>query len=142
MATKASDAETTAKRRVKNPETFREKALKASEAGDKLSKRQRVRGGAASGFAKVFGPIGRALQKFFGFKAFRPLRRPVRLVGLILLPPYFRKSWRELKLVEWPSWPESRRLTFAVLVFAFVFGASVAVVDYGLDKLFREVLLK
>jgi preprotein translocase SecE subunit len=49
---------------------------------------------------------------------------------------------QELRLVTWPNWKQSRQLTFAVLVFAVIFGAAIAVVDYGLDKVFRNILLK
>jgi preprotein translocase SecE subunit len=123
------------KRLVKNPETFRERALKAGEADAKPGKRSR----AGSIVSKVLSPIGRpfkALGRFLArFRAFR-------LVGRILLPHYLRTSWQELKQVKWPNWTESRRLTFAVIIFAAVFGALIAAVDFGLDKLFRDILLK
>jgi preprotein translocase SecE subunit len=64
------------------------------------------------------------------------------LLGKILVPPYIRNSWKELKQVTWPNWKQSRQLTFAVLVFAVIFGAAVAIVDFGLDKLFKHILLK
>jgi preprotein translocase subunit SecE len=125
----------TAKRRVKNPETFREKALKASEAGETTTRRRRVASATGSGIKKTTGPFGRALKKIFGIK-------PFRILGKILLPTYFRNSWKELRKVEWPNWQESRRLTFAVLMFALVFGITIALVDYGLDKLFKNILIK
>ncbi|MFA5003999.1 MAG: preprotein translocase subunit SecE [Candidatus Saccharimonadales bacterium] len=76
-----------------------------------------------------------------GLRWFSRLRF-VRLIGRLLLLRYIRDSWRELKQVNWPSRRESRRLTTAVILFAIVFGAAIAVVDYGLDKLFKQVLLK
>ncbi|MEO6761284.1 MAG: preprotein translocase subunit SecE [Candidatus Saccharimonadales bacterium] len=79
--------------------------------------------------------IGHGLRWFFNLRA-------IKFVGTILLIKYTRDSWRELKQVTWPKWEESRQLTWAVIMFAVVFGALIAVVDYGLDKLFREVLLK
>lgn len=127
------------KRTIRNPETFRERAIKAtSEKEDKPT----VRGYLKSWLRPVFRPIWRGLKWFFTLKLFKPFRRPVRLIGLILLPRYFRNSWKELKLVTWPNWKLSRQLTFAVLVFAVVFGASIAAVDYGLDRLFKNILLK
>lgn len=123
------------KRLVKNPETFRERALKASEESDKPAKRQLVR--QAGG--KVASPIGKPFKAAGGFLG---KFRIFRLLGRILLPRYFRTSWQELKGVKWPGWQESRRLTFAVLLFAAIFGVAIAVVDYGLDKLFRNILLK
>lgn len=66
----------------------------------------------------------------------------VRFLGRILWPKYFRNSFKELKQVTWPNRRESFQLTSAVLVFAFIFGITIAVVDYGLDKLFKQVILK
>lgn len=125
------------KRRVKNPETFRERALKASEASP--TKRQGI---VKRVLSPVFKPLAKAVRSFFGQKAFKPFRRPFKLIGKIIFPVYLRRSWQELRLVTWPSWRESRRLTFAVLIFAVVFGAAVAGVDYGLDKIFKNILLK
>ncbi len=139
---KPSKKTTDKKRIVKNPETFRERAIKASETGDKPKRSARLRAASGKVTRPVFRPIGRASNKFFGAKIFKPFRKPMRLLGRILLPKYFRESWKELRLVVWPSWKQSRDLTFAVLVFATIFGVIVAVVDFGLDKLFKDVLLK
>jgi preprotein translocase SecE subunit len=79
--------------------------------------------------------IGHAVRWFFRLRA-------VRFIGRILGLGYFRRSWQELKHVTWPTRREGRRLTTAVIIFSIVFGALIAVVDYGLDKLFRQVLLK
>lgn len=127
-----------AKRLVKNPETFRERALKAGEnAGtpDRASKVKRT-GGA------VVRPIAKPVKQVAGSKPFKPIAAVMRVIGKVLLPAYIRNSWRELRKVTWPSWKQSRQLTFAVLVFAIIFGALIAAVDYGLDKLFRNILLK
>jgi len=130
------------KRVVKNPETFRERAIKASEAEDQLGRSKRLRqigGNASRPFTR---PVASAGKKAGQLKAIKALRRPFHLLGLVLFPPYFRNSWQELKLVKWPSRRDSRRLTFAVLIFAIIFGAAIALVDYGLDKLFKNILLK
>lgn len=111
-----------AKRLVKNPETFRERALKASQDADQPKKAAKLK----SAGGKVAKPTAGPLKKF--------LR--------ILTPKYIRNSWQELRKVTWPSWKESRQLTFAVLIFAVIFGAIIALVDFGLDKLFRNILLK
>lgn len=122
---------TKAKRLVKNPETFRERAVKAGEAGDKPTRSETVKKAGGS----LFSPLTSPLRRIGNFK-------PVRLVGKVIVPPYVRNSWKELKLVTWPTWKESRQLTFAVLVFAIIFGAVIALVDFGLDKIFRNILLK
>jgi preprotein translocase SecE subunit len=130
------------KRLVKNPETFRERAIKATEASGKPRRTARLTGVSGQVAGSVFKPIGRASGKIFALKPFALIGKVLRLVGKILFPVYFRKSWQELRLVTWPNWKQSRQLTFAVLVFATIFGAVIAIVDYGLDKIFRDVLLK
>ncbi|MBP7857539.1 MAG: preprotein translocase subunit SecE [Candidatus Saccharimonadales bacterium] len=79
--------------------------------------------------------IGHSLKWFF-------LLPPVRFIGKIIGFTYIRASWKELRGVTWPSFRDSRRLTTAVIIFSVIFGLLIAVVDYGLDKLFKEVLLK
>jgi preprotein translocase SecE subunit len=130
-----ADQTAKSKRRVKNPDTFREKAQKAAETSGQPKKIGRLRQGIIKLLGPVFLPAGRSLSKLFSLK-------PFRLIGRILLPGYFRNSWRELRQVTWPTWRQSRQLTFAVLVFAVFFGAAIALVDLGLDKVFKNVLLK
>ena len=68
--------------------------------------------------------------------------RPIRRVLARIVPRYFINSWREVRQVTWPSRRETWRLTGAVFIFALVFGAAVAVVDKGLDEIFKKVILK
>ncbi|MFI5271164.1 MAG: preprotein translocase subunit SecE [Candidatus Saccharimonadales bacterium] len=133
-----ADKNSKKKRIVKNPETFRERALKATTEDEKPSKKHRIRGF----FKFLLKPFRFIGHKISTFKLFKPLKKPLRLIGKVLVPAYFRNSWRELKLVTWPSFKQSMRLTYAVLIFAIIFGVSVAVVDYGLDILFKKILLK
>lgn len=76
-----------------------------------------------------FGIVGRVLGTVL-----RPLRW--------LVPSYFVNAWREVRQVTWPSRRETWRLTLAVFIFAIVFGSLVAVVDKGLDFIFKNVILK
>ncbi|MCA9326638.1 preprotein translocase subunit SecE, partial [Candidatus Saccharibacteria bacterium] len=71
----------------------------------------------------------------FKYQPFKFIAKVAGWVGLILVPRYIRSSFKELKHVTWPNRKESRALTRAVLIFAIVFGASIALVDFGLDKL-------
>jgi len=59
-----------------------------------------------------------------------------------LVPRYFINSWRELRQVTWPNRRETWRLTAAVMIFAIVFGALIAVVDLGLDQIFKRLILR
>jgi preprotein translocase SecE subunit len=119
------------KRRLRKSETVREKAEKTVAAEEKP---RRVRKSARVAGAP-FRAAGRAGNRLGKIKVFH-------IVSLVLVPRYFRNSWKELRQVTWPTWRESRRLAGAVILFAIVFGILVAVVDFGLDKLFKQVLLK
>jgi preprotein translocase SecE subunit len=68
--------------------------------------------------------------------------RIMRFLGLITGIRYVHASWQELKFVTWPSRHEGFRLTSAVVMFAVVFAVVMSGVDYGLDKLFKQLLLK
>jgi len=127
----AENADTPKRRTAKKAETVREKTEKAAENSKKPRRLQATT-------HKAGAPV-RATRKGLGkLGKFKPLR----IIGLILVPPYFRNSWKELKQVTWPKRRESFRLMFAVVAFAAVFGSLVAALDFGLDKVFKEVLLK
>jgi preprotein translocase SecE subunit len=124
--------------RVRKVETVRERTEKAQ---NRDGKPHRVRSTARSVTRPIKG-IKKALGKeYYSYtgedrdKKFLHKRRS-------LVPRYFRDAWRELKLVSWPNRRETWKLTTAVFVFAFVFGVIIAITDYGLDALFRKVLLK
>lgn len=121
------------RRMVKKAETVREKTEKSSQP--KPEKKQGVLRLALSYIAAPFKWIGRQLAKLGRFKV-------VRIIGKILWPTYFRNSWKELRQVTWPSNRETWQLVLAVIVFSVVFGAIIAVTDYGLDKLFKQVIAK
>lgn len=142
MADKQPAQNQTPKRRIKNPETFRERAIKAAEGNDKPKRFDRAKKAGGKVATPVFRPVGKAGKAFFNFPPVRIFRKPARIIGKILLPVYIRDSWKELRLVTWPNWKQSRQLTLAVIIFATIFGAIISVVDYGLDKLFRDILLK
>lgn len=118
------------KRRLRNPETIREQALKAQTESGTPKRRSLVR----STSKKVFAPL-KLVALVFRFK-------PLRWIGFVLAPPYLRNSWRELRLVTWPDRKQSRQLTTAVIIFSIVFGVLVWLVDTGLDKLFKDVIIK
>lgn len=126
------------KRRVKNPDSFRERAQKAVDAESQPGKADRARTAAT----KPFKPAAGIISQTFAWNVVTTLLKAIGRVLRFLVPRYFRNSWKELKFVTWPNWKQSRQLTFAVLIFAIVFGATIALVDFGLDKLFKSILLK
>lgn len=79
--------------------------------------------------------IGHGLRWFFRLKPFLFI---AKITGL----KYLYDSLSELRDVTWPSFRESLRLTGAVIIFAIIFGFFVAIVDFGLDKVFKQILLK
>lgn len=144
----ADEEQSKAPRRFRKVETVRQKAEKQAAGSEEP---HGTRHALWHGFTWPVRMIGRGLAKLshlpplkqigHGFRWFANLK-VVRFLAKILLIMYFINSWRELRQVTWPSRRESRRLTTAVVLFAVVFGLLIAVVDYGLDKLFKQVLLK
>lgn len=112
------------------PTTLREQSEQAQAKSNRPAKASRL------------GRILSAPFRFIG-RLFRPLGkiRFFRVIGFILAPPYIRNAWNELRQVTWPNRTQTRRLTFAVIVFSVIFGGVVAIVDYGLDKVFRALIL-
>jgi preprotein translocase SecE subunit len=133
VATVDKSTDKSKKRVLRAPDTMRSQAVRTTEkqAADAAKLPNTFWGG----FFFPFRMVGR------GFIWVGHLL-PFRILGRILLPSYFRNSFRELKLVTWPGRRESLRLTSAVLVFSVIFGGIVAIVDFGLDKLFKELILK
>ena len=134
------------RRMVKKAESVREKAEKSASAKAKPEKKTGVLrltlGYIAAPFrwlGRQFAKLGRFLNKF---KVTRGVVRVLKFLGKILWPAYFRNSWKELRQVTWPTRRETWALTLAVIIFSVIFGSIIAVVDFGLDKLFRQVIIK
>jgi preprotein translocase subunit SecE len=53
---------------------------------------------------------------------------------------YFRETTGELRKVNWPTWPEARRLTGLVLLVMLVIGIFLATVDHLSVALINLVL--
>jgi preprotein translocase subunit SecE len=125
-------------RRLKKVETVREKAEKASNASPKPRRLHTTA-------HKITMPI-RAAHRIGRKEYYLPL--PKNRVGQFLnkrrsfVPKFFKESWEEVRQVTWPSRKETWKLTLAVFIFAITFGLVIAIVDYGLDKLFRSLLLQ
>lgn len=130
------------KRRIKDPESFRQIAQKTiSEKTTKRSNKSNNK--ILSKFKnKVSNAFRASFNRLNKLPVFKQLFKLIRLLGLILIPRYIRNSFQELRGVTWPSFKESMRLTYAVIIFAVVFGVSIALVDYGLGKVFKTLLLK
>jgi preprotein translocase SecE subunit len=128
------------KPRVRKVETVRERnagvALKAEAKASKV-KRRPVRK-AARFIATPFKPLTVIAKPF----KVRPVRFIFRWIGRILWPRYFRNSFKELRQVTWTTRRQTWKLTFAVLIFAIIFGILVTLTDYGLDKVIKRIVLR
>ncbi len=133
----ADSKETSKKRQLKRVQTVRERAEKA---GGSKKPRRILRAG--STVAKPFKVAARTGRKEY----YLPL--PDNKVGRFLnkrrkvIPGYFRGAWQELRQVKWPGRKETAKLTTAVFLFAIFFMTLISVVDYGLDKVFKKLILK
>lgn len=122
-------------KRLKKQQTVRERT-QVGESGRK----RRLRNTAS----KVKTPFAKARQT--GKREYH-LPMPDNRAGKILkkrvrlAPKFMREAGQEIRLVTWPSARETVSLTMAVFIFAVIFAAIVGVLDYGLDKLFREVII-
>ncbi len=112
---------------AKTPDKKPKQTLRQAAAQQDKPKKRRLR-----------APVGSVTRLLGRVKS--TAAKPLSKIGRIIVPKYFRNSWRELKEVTWPNARQTTKLTFAVVVFATIFGALIAIVDYGLDKLFRTLL--
>lgn len=135
----ADDKTTNKKSTKKQPETVRERADKLNAKANAPKKDRKLKGKIVRPFSSI---------KSASSKIYKPIPVPDNKVGRILgkkvrfIPPYFINSFRELKLVTWPTPKEAARLTLAVIIFAVVFAVFVQVLDFVFGKLVKEILLK
>lgn len=126
------------KRIVKKPETIREKVARSDSA---QPKGRRIKS-AGTNALRPLKAVGRTARK----EVYLPL--PDNKTGRFLnkrrhvIPRYFVLAWRELRQVIWPKRRETTKLTTAVFLFAIFMGLLISVTDYGLDKLFKKLILK
>ncbi len=134
------------RRVVKKPsETVRERAAKTASIQPKKRRIRKTAGTASKPFRAIGRGIAKAARPFrFLLAPFKtkPARFVGRLLAKVLLINYIRNSWSELRQVEWPDRRTTIKLTLAVFMFAFAFAILIGVVDLGLDKLFKKLLLQ
>ena len=120
------------------PQTMRERAEREA---NKQPKQRRVHV-SLGWLLKPFRRIGRGVRRVSSLKIWRPVRFVGRILGRILFPRYLRRSFAELRQVTWPNRKQTFQLTSAVILFSVIFGLVVALFDFGLDKLFKQVILR
>ena len=128
---KTKRAQTVRERSQTDAAKPKRRVLKTAETVSKPAK------AAHKGVKKAVKPLSPLARPF----KTRPMRFIGRWLAKLLLINYFISSWKELRQVTWPNRKETAKLTAAVFMFAIVFGAIIAITDYGLDKIFRKILL-
>lgn len=113
----------------KKKPTKQARTLRQSAEASAKPKKRRLKAPARS-IAKPFKSVSQAVRKGKTGK-----------VARFIVPKYFRNSWRELREVTWPDRKQTIKLTFAVIAFATVFGLLIALIDFLLDKVFRQLFL-
>ena len=122
---------------VRKAETVREKTEKSA-----LPKREKKTGILRLTIGYIFWPLRWVGRKIAKFGRLLGRYKVFRVIGRIFWPMYFRNSWKELRQVTWPTRRETWQLTLAVIIFSIIFGVLIAIVDYGLDKVFKQLIIK
>lgn len=122
--------------RRKKSQTVRER----TQSSGKTTKRRQLKTKASA----IKTPLNKASKT--GKKEFHlplPDNKAGRILGkrVRLIPGFIKNAWSEIKLVRWPNASETIRLTIAVFIFAVIFAIIVGLLDFGLNKLFKEVIL-
>lgn len=133
MAEKRSNKKNTV---AKKKSSMRESAAKTRA---NAAKPKRVRK-AASAASKPVGAVSKALRQEYHVIP-RGDKESFWTKSRSFTPTYFKNAWNEVKQVSWPGRSETWRLVFAVFIFAIVMGLMIALLDYVLEKVLREVIL-
>jgi preprotein translocase SecE subunit len=104
----------------------------AKKKGEKKSIIKRFFGAIGSFFVKITAPVRR--NRVWKFLRRTVLRSPFR--------GYFVSSWRELKKVQWPNRKTTWKLTLTVVMFSAVFAIITTSLDFGFEKLAKQIFLK
>ena len=120
-------------------ETIRERATKSAHKASRVPRTRKLATTAGQSASKISGVLRRE---------YTPIKTGTSKTGTFLgarrsaTPRYFTQSFREFKNITWPSFGSALKLTFAVLVFSVVMATFIRALDFGFDKLFKEVILK
>lgn len=120
-------------------ESVRERADKQQARSDRQPRHRKVSSAAVRPVKGLRSVLARE---------YHPIKLPDSKTGQLLTkrrstaPSYFANSLRELKLVTWPTRRQAISLSMAVIVFSVAIALFVQLLDYGLGKLFKEVILK
>lgn len=104
----------------------------------KVTQFSKVKKVAATPFISLAQLAKRATAPIRANKLFRKAR------GSFLKSPfrgYFVESYRELKLVSWPNWKTTWKLTATVVVFSVLFAVFTTLLDVGFERIAKKIFL-
>ncbi|MDO4902158.1 MAG: preprotein translocase subunit SecE [bacterium] len=129
------DAAKTSSSAPQKTETSKPKISKyrAKVEGVELSKKKKSGKKLPKWLAVILAPfifVLRIVGKVLGF-----ILRPLAPLGR-----YFRDSWRELKLVRWPTRRETWKMTGSVIAFSVIFAGVILALDGIFSWIFKTIL--
>jgi len=68
-------------------------------------------------------------------------KKVFRLLKIFGIFGFLISPFREIKLVTWPDWKTTLRLTFAVVCFSVIFGIMISLLDWVFEIIFKKVFL-
>ena len=123
----------------KKRETVRERADKSTSKSGRAPRTRKLKSAAMRPVNKVSSVLKKEYTPFKTgeSKAGKFLGRRSRMT-----PMYFVESFQELKQVTWPTRKTATKLTLAVFIFSVALATLVQAIDFGFNKLFKDVILK
>ena len=75
-------------------------------------------------------------------KAKKPAPKLLRVIGFpfVALAKYLAASWKELKLVRWPTRKETWKMTGAVIAFSVAFSVLILLLDGLFNWIFKALI--
>jgi preprotein translocase SecE subunit len=105
---------------------------KSSNKSNSSNIRTRIKSSIKNFFVKATGPIRDS--KVWKFLRRTILRSPFK--------GYFINAFKELKYVEWPNRRKAWSLTITVILFSTLFAMLTTGLDYGFEKIAKQLFLK
>jgi preprotein translocase, secE subunit len=116
--------------------------VKAKDANSKLKKQASNEPKISKYAAKVAGIKTDKKAKKTAPKFVRILAKPFKfiIIPFVALGKYLAASWRELKLVRWPTRKETWKMTGAVIAFSVGFATLILLLDGLFNWIFKTLI--
>lgn len=133
---------TTKVRRVKAKDST-EKIIKPTKNNSEIAAEDSKKPKMSKYAAKVSGvSVKEKKSKKPAPKAVRIVAKPFKFIAFpfIVFGKYLMASWRELKLVRWPTRKETWKLTGAVIAFTLAFTVTILLLDAFFNWIFTTII--